>query len=448
MVLPAVRLAKTYQVAAPPRARPVGGAADQLICQGGKIHLHDGQRGGIPARVFQLMLQRGGIAHRALVLPGHIQQEGIDPARNRDGHRHCGAILHQRHPPRREHAALGGDLLAEILGADHRVAAPQTGNLLGNEFAVFRHLFGHILPAQAEDASDAIPLFGSLRGAQLAPQQRLPRPGRAPEDARGVGGGRHGRHLLIELTGLHVLGFIHLQKGGGGGAHDVALGRGGKEIDARRAHPVDVAGFLLPERAGKRVALEGTLQAAHGVLRLRLPGGRDLDDLRIPVGKQAEQVGFQLRLQLVLAALAREHHHQRQPAALQHRIHHRLRHLLLVGAQGHPQAETGKIQHIAQDQAGIRCQRFFGRDERFAQRASFHRILPARQPDGLKGAVAFEFGSCWSRAPRAWLFPPSVLPSGCEHPAAGLIAGIISTPARSGSAPPPGGWPRPHPGPA
>ncbi len=256
-------------------ARAVGGAADKLVGETGEVDLDDGQRGGIAARVGQGVVGGRAVLANLLVLPGHIQQEGIETARLRVGDRGAAVAvgLHQRDAAGAEHAAIGIDLLAEILGAHHGMIASQKRHLFGDVFAVFRHLGCHFLAAQLEDPLDMIAVFGTARAAQLAPQQGLAGPGGAPEDARGVGGSRHGRDLLVVFADGNVLGFVHFQQGGGCGAHDVAFGRGGKKGDARLADAVNVTGFPVPERAGERVVLEHAFQAAHGVLRLRVQGG-------------------------------------------------------------------------------------------------------------------------------------------------------------------------------
>jgi len=324
-----------------PVHHPVGGGAQHLL-RGG-IHLHHRQRGGVPGGVCQLRRT----SRHALIRPGGIQQQRIGFAGLGRIQRRV-AAGHQLAPRRSEHPPARIQLLAEELGPHQRMRPAQPPHLLVHKRAVRRHLVAHLVGGQHKRPADAVLLLGSPGGAQLARQQRAGSPRRAPEDPGGVGGGSHGGNILVELGNRHILRLVHLQQRPGGCAHNVRLRRAAQEEDARPAHPVDVAGFLAPQRTGEPVGLQHPLQAAHGVQRLGLPGGRNLDDLRPRLRKEQQQVGFQLRLQFVLARLAREHHHEGKPAPLQDGIQHRLRHRQLVGAQRQQRSLGDEARGIAQ----------------------------------------------------------------------------------------------------
>ena len=104
--------------------------------------------------------------------------------------------------------------------------------------------------------------------------------------------------------------------------------------------------LLAPLEASEQVALEDTLEAAHGVEGLRLPGGTDLDDLSFQSGEEGQQVGLDLGLELVLAALAGEDDHKGEAAAVDDRIDYGAGDLLLVGAQAEAGSVLGEEDHI------------------------------------------------------------------------------------------------------
>ncbi|MPN27772.1 hypothetical protein SDC9_175206 [bioreactor metagenome] len=81
------------------------------------------------------------------------------------------------------------------------MSAPKTGQGVGQRGLVCREFSRHIISSQAKDASYPVAFFSGTGGAQLAPQQGRTRPGGAPENARGVGGGRHGGDVFIEFGG-------------------------------------------------------------------------------------------------------------------------------------------------------------------------------------------------------------------------------------------------------
>ncbi len=182
-------------------------------------------------------------------------------------------------------------------------------------------------------------------------------PGGAPEDAGGVGGGGHGADLFVPLGDGYVLGFVTLEEGGGGGADDVGGGRAGEEEDAGGAVAVDVALFFFPGAAGEVVALEDALEAAHGVEGLGLPGGGDFDDLGVVEVKDGEEVGFDLRLELVLAGLAGKDDDEGEAAAVEDGVDDGLGDFELVGAEGEVEvvgAEGGDIAEEGGEDGGER----------------------------------------------------------------------------------------------
>ena len=101
----------------------------------------------------------------------------------------------------------------------------------------------------------------------------------------------------------------------GGGADDVAFRRAGEEGDARLPHTVELPASLIQSRRVSSLP-QHLFQPAHGVERLRLQGGGDLDHLHRVAGEERQQVDLQLRLQFVLAGLAREHDHELHARAL------------------------------------------------------------------------------------------------------------------------------------
>ncbi len=223
------------------------------------------------------------------------------------------------------------------------------GDLAGHKGAVGGDLGRHVVGGELEDAPDAVGLLRNPGGSFFPGQEGGAGPGGAPEDARGVGAGGHRGDVFIPLLDGHILGFVALQQGAGGGAHHVGHRRAREEEDARRAVAVDVAGLFAELAMRERVVGEGPLQPAHGVERLRFPGGRHLDDLGRQLAQQGQQVGLDLRLQLVLARLAREDHHKGQPAPADHAVADGGRHLLLVTAQDHPGGLLAKQDGVAQD---------------------------------------------------------------------------------------------------
>ena len=222
------------------------------------------------------------------------------------------------------------------------MVAPQPGHLLPHELPIRRHLRRHLVRVQHKRPPDPILLLRLLRRPQLPRQQRLARPRRPPKHPRRVGRRRHRRDLLIVFIDAHILRLVHLQQRRRRCPHDVGLRRPGQEMDQRPARPVDIAALLRPALAQHKIALDRPSQPPHRILRLWLPRRADLDDLRLLGAVNRQQVRLDLRLQLVLARLAWEHHHKAQPQLLPHRVHDRLCHPFLVAAQRDPAGALGK----------------------------------------------------------------------------------------------------------
>jgi len=70
--------------------------------------------------------------------------------------------------------------------------------------------------------------------------------------------------------------------------------------------------FESPQVLNKDIAFECALQAVHGILSLRLPGGRNLNDADRKLDADSEQVCFELGLGFILTGLAWEHDHERK----------------------------------------------------------------------------------------------------------------------------------------
>ncbi len=67
----------------------------------------------------------------------------------------------------------------------------------------------------------------------------------------------------------------------------------------------------LPDAAGEEVAGEHLFEAVHGGETLGRKGGGNGNDVEVVAGEDGEQVGEQLRLQLVLAGLTRQNDYKR-----------------------------------------------------------------------------------------------------------------------------------------
>ena len=172
---------------------------------------------------------------------------------------------HQRSPRWREHSALRVDLFAEKLGFDHRVIAPQPGNLLCHELAVSRHLRrDHVRVNPKYAFHSVLPLRFQCR-PHFPGQQRLARPGRSPKDPRRVRARRHWGDVLVEFGCQHVLRLVDFQQSRGRRADDVRFWPSGKKEDPRPVDPIDIALFFDPGVAGQHIPLQNPLQPPHGI---------------------------------------------------------------------------------------------------------------------------------------------------------------------------------------
>src|SRR3990172_1718417 len=73
-------------------------------------------------------------------------------------------------------------------------------------------------PVVLEVAAVAVVALAFEVGGDGGLEEGVVAPGGAVEDGGGVGGGRHGAEVLVELVGGDVLGLVGLQEDAGGGA--------------------------------------------------------------------------------------------------------------------------------------------------------------------------------------------------------------------------------------
>ena len=137
-------------------------------------------------------------------------------------------------------------------------------------------------------------------------EQGVVAPGGAVEDGGGVGGGRHGAEILVELVGGDVLGLVGLEEDAGGGADDVGVGAGAEEgpeglaeAELESLHGVDAlavagVGEVLSQAfdAGEELGAEGGGALHAGAAAGDVEGEEDL---------------FEPGAELVLPGLARHH---------------------------------------------------------------------------------------------------------------------------------------------
>jgi hypothetical protein len=172
-----------------------------------------------------------------------------------------------------EHARLGIDGFAEVLGADKWMVAAFFSNDAVNVKAVSRNQTTDIFGSEEEDALDAILLLGLEGKTALAFEEGAGGPGGTPEDAGGIGGGGHGVEVLVEFGGVDFLGFVNGEEQVGGGTHDLGGGVAGKELEASLAKRVDVAFGGMPAATSADTGIERMTDAIHVVGRLGFEGG-------------------------------------------------------------------------------------------------------------------------------------------------------------------------------
>ena len=121
---------------------------------------------------------------------------------------------------------------------------------------------------------------------------------------------------------------------------------------------VVVAGAFMPLAARQEVGFQRGFQAAHGIQALRLIRGREFHHLRPLFCQQRHQVDLELRLHQVLAGLAREHDHDREPLVFQYGTHNRVGGCLLVSAQPDAAEDAREVAHLAQGAQKVRTAQF------------------------------------------------------------------------------------------
>ena len=187
--------------------RNVRGQGLVSIC---RVHTQQGEGGAVARRVERGY--RSIHAAHAFILTGHVQQQGVGTALQR-GCFGSFAGAQSRQAVGREEAAGAIHLLGKVLRAHGRVRAPKALNGFLHVPAVSAHLGAHFVCGEAENTAYAVAFFLGSGAAQLLGKQGTAGPRGAPEDARGVGGGSHGRHVFLVLDAQHILGFVHLQQG-------------------------------------------------------------------------------------------------------------------------------------------------------------------------------------------------------------------------------------------
>ncbi len=296
----------------------VGGMAE--VSKGGEVDPDDGEGGGIAAGIAEAEV--GGMegGEVGLVHAGDVEEEGNrtpgpSPTGSPSPPRGEQRVGERRREFDRmeegeagggEHAGLGVEGFAEVLGADTRVVAAMLGDDPVDMQAVGGDELTDIVGVELEEALDAILFLGLQGDAALALEQGIGEPGDAAEDAGGIGAGGHGVEVPVELGDRNGLGLIDRHEKVGGGAEDIGTGSAGEELQAGLAELVDVALGGLPEVAGADTVIEGPGDADHVELGLGLEGGGDGDDAAAGAGIAKEQPGEDVGLELVLAGLARQ----------------------------------------------------------------------------------------------------------------------------------------------
>ena len=148
-----------------------------------------------------------------------------------------------------EHAGLGVEGLAEVLGADEGMVA----TLLGDDTIDMQTISGEdaadIIGGITKDTLDAILPFSLLSTATLALEEGARSPGRTPKDAGGIGAGSHRVKILIKLSREDLLGFIHGEKQVCSSTDDPGGRITGEELEASLAQAVDITTVRVPYMA-------------------------------------------------------------------------------------------------------------------------------------------------------------------------------------------------------
>ncbi len=232
-----------------------------------------------------------------------------------------------------EHAGLGVDGLAVILGADKGMIAAMFGEDTLDMPVVGGDKLANIVGGEIEEALNAIALLGLQGDAALTFQEGAGGEGGAPEDAGGIGAGGHGVKVPVELENGDGLGLIDGEKKVGGGTEDIGTGLAGKELELGIAQLVEVAIGGFPKAARTDTGIEGEPDTTHVDLGLGLEGGGDGNDATAAAGIAEEQPGEEVGLELVLAGLAREDDDEGEAAIMDNGILDGIRDLDLIGTQ-------------------------------------------------------------------------------------------------------------------
>ena len=140
-----------------------------------------------------------------------------------------------------EHAGLGIDGLAKVLGEDEGMVAASFGNDAVDMEAVGRNQAADILGSVKKDALEAILLLSLEGDAPLALEQGAGGPGGTPKNTGGVGGSGHGVEVLVELKRVDLLGLVDGEEKISGGANDPGRRVTGEELEAGFAQQEHIA---------------------------------------------------------------------------------------------------------------------------------------------------------------------------------------------------------------
>ncbi len=139
----------------------------------------------------------GQIVHAGFVLTGDVEEEGVNGSRLRV--RVGGLVtVHQGEAGGGEHAQLGVDLFAEVLGTDDGVIAAQVFDLPFQEGSIGGDFPGHLVGGDHPQAAEAVGPFEAAGAAHFTGEQRVRGPRGAPEDTGGIVGGSHGGEAFVE----------------------------------------------------------------------------------------------------------------------------------------------------------------------------------------------------------------------------------------------------------
>lgn len=153
-------------------------------------------------------------------------------------------------------------------------------------------------------------------------QQRRVVPGGSVEDCRRVRRRRHRPEVAIEFLFVHVLRLVHFQQELRAVPDNVCLALRRHEQRASPPHAHDVSCFDRGDARQARLR-QPRPEPSQADPCLGLERRRALHAVDSAAGMQREQQRFQLRRELVLAALARHLDRETQPAAAQDAVEDR-----------------------------------------------------------------------------------------------------------------------------